>query len=332
MTIVMNIKTLSLCVVFFLTQFAAHAQFVTGNSMFVNIGTVFSVDSLVLIPTEGLNLGGNYVMNVEHVAVPGSPTGSIERKYVFNSPVNFSGSVGVIYKPSELNGNTESLLEVANSMSDESAFVTFTGSTRDLGMHYVSKDVADLDISMLTLVNGQSALPVTLTAFNAAKAENGVRLTWNTTQEANSDFFEIQHSTNGKAWRALDQIRAAGDSKVQNDYSFLHADPNGGDNLYRLKMVDRDKAFSYSQVRQILWDGMTALTVFPNPASDKLEVSAKRSILIEKLKILDSEGTLVKEIDASGKPIALQGLGAGHYVLKVIYKDGSSESRHFIKN
>jgi hypothetical protein len=310
----------------------SHAQFVTGNSMFVNIGTIFSVDSLVLIPTEGLNLGGDYVMNVEHVAVPGSPTGSIERKYVFNSPINFSGSVGVIYNPSELNGNTESLLEVANSISDESAFVTFTGSTRNLGMHYVSKDVADLDIRMLTLVNGQSALPVTLTAFNATKAENGIRLVWNTTQETNSDFFEIQHSTNGKVWLALDEIRAAGESKVLNDYSFLHADPSGGDNLYRLKMVDRDKTFSYSQIRQIVWDGLTALTVFPNPASDKLEVSAKRKILIEKLKILDSEGTLVKEIDASGKPITLQGLATGHYVLKVIYKGGSSESRHFIKN
>jgi hypothetical protein len=97
-------------------------------------------------------------------------------------------------------------------------------------------------------------------------------------------------------------------------------------------MVDQDKTFSYSQIRQIKWDGLPELTVFPNPASDKLEVSAKKKTLIEKLKILDSEGTLVKEIDASGKPIALQGLVTGHYVLKVIYKDGSFESRHFIKN
>jgi hypothetical protein len=307
------------------------AQIVTGNSFYIKGGTTVFLDSLVLTPTTDLPLNNN-ILNVSHNAIPGAPTSSIEKVFVFNNNFVFNGIAGVLYSPSQLAGNNESLLEIANSPLQNSNFVVLTGCTQDPANHYVFRDISNLTIRALTLVNGQSVLPVTLTAFNATKAENGVRLDWNTTQEANSDFFEIQHSTNGKAWRALDQIRAAGDSKVQNDYSFLHADPNGGDNLYRLKMVDRDKAFSYSQVRQILWDGMTALTVFPNPASDKLEVSAKRSILIEKLKILDSEGTLVKEIDASGKPIALQGLGAGHYVLKVIYKDGSSESRHFIKN
>lgn len=310
----------------------AKSQIVTGNSMFVQIGTVFSIDSLVLVPTEGLNLGDNYSLDVEYTAVPGNPQASIQKVYVFNKPVNFEGSVGIIYHPSQLNGNTESLLELANSWSDESGFVTMTGSTRDPAQHFVSKDVSGLDIRMMTLVNAQSALPVTLAAFQATKAEDGVRLDWNTTLETNSEYFEIQHSINGKVWHTLGKVAAAGESKLQNNYSFLHDDPQSGDNLYRLKMVDRDKTFAYSQIRQISWNSSGTFAVFPNPASDKLDIRTARKTPMEKLKILDTEGILVKEVNTPHKPVALQGLGAGHYVLQVIYADGTIESRHFVKN
>ncbi|WP_353721994.1 hypothetical protein [Dyadobacter sp. 676] len=171
------------------TSLAVRAQFVTGNSLYVKIGTTFSVDSLVLNPIEDLNLSNNYSLMVEHTAVPGNPNASIKKKYVFNNPINFSGNVGVIYDPAELNGNAESLLELANSWSDESGFVTMSGSARDLGKHLVSKDVADLDIRLLTLVNAQSVLPVTLVGFEAEKEGRNVQLCWKTSSETNSDFF-----------------------------------------------------------------------------------------------------------------------------------------------
>ncbi|GGM76861.1 hypothetical protein GCM10010967_05600 [Dyadobacter beijingensis] len=312
----------------------AHSQIVTGNSLYVKIGTVFSVDSLVFIPTEDLNLGNNYSLKVEHTAVPGSPNASIKKKYVFNNPVNFEGNLGVIYDPVQLNGNTESLLELANSMSDETAFVTLSGSTRDLAKHLVSKDVSGLDIGMLTLVNGQSALPVTLVDFSASRQENAVKLSWKTSFEANSDFFEIQRSANAKDWQALDRVASAGESRQATMYDFTDHAPVSGDNYYRLKMADRDGTFAFSQIRKVSWDG-DALTVFPNPAADRLEVTVKDWSKVVKVSVLDAAGHMVKDggagLNARERNVPVSGLTAGSYILRVEYRDGSSERTHFIK-
>lgn len=312
----------------------SNAQFVTGNSLFVNIGTVFSVDSLVFVPTEGLNLGDDYSLEVLHTAVPGNPKASIKKTFSFNKPVNFHGSVGIIYAPSQLNGNTESLLELANSWSDQSAFVTMTGSTRDLGMHYVSKDVSDLDLRILTLVDGQSALPVTLVAFDAEKEEKNVKLTWKTSFETNSDFFEIQRSPDAKEWQPLGRVASAGERKGQTFYDFTDGNPAAGDNYYRLKMADRDGSFAFSQIRKVSWAGGW-LAVFPNPAVDQLEVDAKEWAKVAKVRILNANGATVKETreiaGAGGKYLSLTGFKSGNYILQIIYRDGSSERAHFVK-
>ncbi len=330
----MNIKTLSLCLAFFLTKLAAHAQFVTGNSLFVNIGTVFSVDSLVLVPTEGLNLGDDYSLQVNYTAVPGVPNPSIKKTFVFNKPVNFHGSLGIIYAPSQLNGNTESLLELANSWSDQSAFVTMTGSTRDLGMHYISKDVADLDVRMLTLVNGQSALPVTLIAFDAEKGERAVKLTWKTSFETNSDFFEIQRSLDAKEWQPLGRVASAGESKGQASYDFTDDNPFAGDSYYRLKMADRDGTFAFSQIRKVSWAG-AGLAVFPNPAVDRLEVDVKDWSKVAKVRILNAAGRIVRDggiaLNSKQNNVPLTGFKPGNYILQIEYRDGHSERTHFVK-
>lgn len=330
----MKIKTsiaLALCCIW---SMQVQSQFVTGNSLFVNIGTVFSVDSLVFVPTEGLNLGDDYSLEVLHTAVPGNPNASIKKTFVFNKPVNFHGSLGVIYHPSQLNGNTESLLELANSWSDQSAFVIMTGSTRDLGMHYVSKDVADLDIRMLTLVNGQSALPVTLVAFDVEKEEKGVKLTWKTSFETNSDFFEVQRSQDAKEWQPLGRVASAGESRGQVSYNFTDGDPFAGENYYRLKMADRDGTFAFSQLRKVSWAG-GKLAVFPNPAIDRLEVDLKDWSKVVKVRILNADGRIVRDggmaLNSKQTNVPLTGFKPGNYILQIEYRDGSTERTHFVK-
>lgn len=319
---------LLLCVV------QGRAQIVTGNSMYVKIGTVLSMDSLVLNPSEDLNLGNNYSLTVVHAAVPGNPNASINKKYVFNNPINFHGNLGVIYDPGELNGNTESLLELANSFSDESGYVTMTGCTRDQGLHFVSKDVADLDIRLLTLVNGQSALPVTLVGFEVEKKEIGIRLSWKTASETNSDFFEIQRSADAKDWKPLGRVQSAGDSREQATYNYPDNEPMAGNNYYRLKMVDRDGTFAFSQVKMVSWNE-NALAVFPNPAADRLEMSVKDWSKVVGVKILNAGGAMVAErqrvAGSKEKHIPLTGFKSGTYILQVEYRDGSSETAHFVK-
>ena len=328
----MKNKYIILSLLLIMWSVQARAQIVTGSNMYVKIGTVLSMDSLVLVPTEDLNLGNNYSLSVSHTAVPGNPNASINRKYVFNNPVNFHGNVGIIYNPTELNGNTESMLELANSWSDESGFVTMSGSAHDLGLHFVSKDVADLDIRLLTLVNAQSALPVTLVAFDAEKEGRSVRLSWKTSLETNSDFFEIQRSRDAKNWKGLDRVQAAGESSQQATYGYTDAEPMAGTGYYRLKMVDRDGTFAFSQIRKVAWDGED-LVVFPNPAGDRLEMDVKDWSKVTKVSVLNAAGGVVKETAGARKEkhILLTGFESGSYILQIEYRDGSSERTHFVK-
>ncbi|WP_353720159.1 T9SS type A sorting domain-containing protein [Dyadobacter sp. 676] len=115
-------------------------------------------------------------------------------------------------------------------------------------------------------------MPVTLVSFEARVQEGQTALVWTTTEETNSDRFEIEHSTNGKAWTKVGTVLAKGESNVKVSYTFKHSQPVNGENLYRLKMIDADETFAYSAVRSVRLDVHSELTAYPNPVSDRLMI------------------------------------------------------------
>ncbi|WP_143828785.1 T9SS type A sorting domain-containing protein [Dyadobacter fermentans] len=323
-----------LVLLFIVSGKAAWAQITTGNELFAKANTIISLDSLVLVPSVDVDLS-NRSLTLAHTAVPGNPHASIGRQYLFDEPLLFSGDVGIIYRPSELNGNTESLLELSNSETNENGFVTFSGSSRDLAMHHVWKTVTGLNLKMLTLVNADAALPVALVAFHVRKEENGVEVAWETSFETNSDYFEIQRSGNAKDWQPIGRLSSAGESSQKTSYSYSDHAPMKGDNYYRLKMVDQDGTFAWSQIRKVTWDE-TALNIFPNPATDVLEMEAQDWLNVAQISVIDERGTVLKEqnpqTSSQRGSLSLEGLNAGSYILQARYFDGSVLRRHFIKH
>lgn len=121
-------------------------------------------------------------------------------------------------------------------------------------------------------------LPVTLVSFSAKKEGSTVTLAWATTEETNSDYFEIQRSLNGKTWNRLGTVKSQGESSVLVNYSFSDNTPGGGENLYRLKMVDNDKTFAYSAVRNVVFEDQSDFKPYPNPVSDKFLIQNYQQI------------------------------------------------------
>ena len=121
-------------------------------------------------------------------------------------------------------------------------------------------------------IRWEKPLPVTLVSFTATARENTTELVWVTSEETNSDRFEIQRSLNGKAWTAIGSVKAEGESKVRKTYDFVDQQAQIGNNLYRLKMIDMDGTFAFSSIRTVLIDGKELLMAYPNPASDRLLV------------------------------------------------------------
>jgi hypothetical protein len=79
----------------------------------------------------------------------------------------------------------------------------------------------------------------------------GVMLSWSTASENNNSMFLVEKSENGGDFVPAGTVRGAGNSKNEKKYNFLDAQPAGSKVNYRLKQVDFDGSFSYTDVLTI---------------------------------------------------------------------------------
>lgn len=126
----------------------------------------------------------------------------------------------------------------------------------------------------LSLVPTLTTLPVTLVDFHALQQpDHTVALQWETVQEQNSKYAEVQRSADGKTYLPIGQVAAAGNSSLPRGYTFIDKAPLTGRSFYRLKMVDMDGSFRYSKILQLATGaGGTAIKVYSNPFHDQLGV------------------------------------------------------------
>ncbi len=99
-----------------------------------------------------------------------------------------------------------------------------------------------------------SVLPVKLVSFIAAKSNSQAALTWVTTGEINSDSYIIERSADGRSFKNIGQV-LSNNREEQSTYNFTDTRPLDGINYYRLKMLDKDGAFTYSKVVTATFEG-----------------------------------------------------------------------------
>lgn len=76
----------------------------------------------------------------------------------------------------------------------------------------------------------------------------GVMLSWSTVAESNNSMFILEKSDNGIDFTTAGTIKGAGSTKSVKKYHFLDAQATTQKIHYRLKQVDFDGTFSYSEV------------------------------------------------------------------------------------
>ena len=99
-----------------------------------------------------------------------------------------------------------------------------------------------------TWVSGDSPLPVELTFFTANVSEGNIVLNWQTATEVNNYGFEVERSSQSAAgsWQNIGFVEGSGNSNSTKEYSFIDKDVANGDYSYRLKQIDTDGSYSYS--------------------------------------------------------------------------------------
>lgn len=93
----------------------------------------------------------------------------------------------------------------------------------------------------------EGVIPVELASFNASVVKGAVVLNWQTLSESNNYGFEVERkSTANSEWKNIAFIRGNGTSQRRHDYTFIDEPADAGSYNYRLKQIDFDGSFSYS--------------------------------------------------------------------------------------
>ncbi len=134
------------------------------------------------------------------------------------------------------------------------------------------------------LVNGiifgtSVILPVQLVQFIATKNDDGsVKVSWATAQEQNSDFYDVERSSDQTGWASIGTVKAKGFSSTTSNYFLTDKSPLSGTGYYRLKMVDLDGKFKYSPTVAVTTDkNSLPLVIYSNPFFDQIRLKINLS-------------------------------------------------------
>jgi hypothetical protein len=179
-----------------------------------------------------------------------------------------------------------------------------------------------------------SVLPLQLTGFAASVVNNAAVLKWTSSNERNVQGFYVEKSSNGTDFTRLAWV-AARNAAGNNAYS-LNDPLLAGISYYRLKMLDKDGAYTYSKVLVLNNRQVKGLSVYPNPvAGGNSMVSHGKAAAGATLQLVDLSGRIVAvykvQEEATQTSLELAGLAKGQYTL-VYRNNGSSVSTQITRN
>jgi hypothetical protein len=157
-------------------------------------------------------------------------------------------------------------------------------------------------------------VPVEFISFSANVNGNSIYLVWETASEVNNRGFEIQRLV-GKIWESLSFIEGNGTTTERNTYSFIDEEITSGKYLYRLKQIDFDGNYKFSQEleAQVNPVSFSLEQNYPNPFNPstkiKFSLPEKSYVKISVIDILGNQVSILKsgEIDSGFHELTFDG-------------------------
>ena len=177
----------------------------------------------------------------------------------------------------------------------------------------------------IILEPNNGTLPIKLLSFSGEKIGLTNLLNWVTATEVNASHFEIQKSVDGVGFDSIGILVAAGESYDPVEYSFEDNKPNSTFNYYRLKMIDKDGEYEYSNVI-FLENDLNSIdyAFYPNPTKDIVQYQYKGKIDEDlNIELLDHLGRIIRKQSTIGIegfnliPIDLSMLPSGQFWIKI---------------
>jgi hypothetical protein len=145
---------------------------------------------------------------------------------------------------------------------------------------------------------------------------NKTQVTWSVATQINNEKYIIEHSNDGRNFSTIGEITGDGTSNETKHYEYIHISPSIGMNYYRIKQVDFDGKYSFSDIASVRYDGSGETNIFPNPASSEVTITTTERT---SLQIMDVYGKLhsKQEISEGQNTINISGLPCGILIFVV---------------
>lgn len=278
------------------------SQFFQGSiifrAWFSKIGTATN-DPAVMLEIKGgtavTSLPASYTsLGTVTQTISGTPGAWVQLALVVNIPVN-------AYKKLEIS------IKTPNACSGNQAYVAID------------------DLCLLEPISG--LLPIVMTPLKATYSNGVSHLFWSSLQEQNSSYYEILKSRDGVNFNSIARVNAKGNSETEMNYHFKDILADAGLSYYRLKLVDKDGTYQYSNIAvlNVNVKGVNITGVYPAPFTNRVNITvstekADRAVL----NLFDNTGKLLvsqqQPINKGINNLVLANLGSlanGLYILKV---------------
>ncbi|MCE6987549.1 M1 family aminopeptidase [Dyadobacter sp. CY323] len=235
-----------------------------------------------------------------------------------------------------------------NSVTNEEKLVilnnTFSGQTFNENLGFEANElIFDPDVWLITrnntLTKLPDPLPVTFSNFKSICAGGDVMLEWETSEEKNADFFEIQKSSDAIRWNGIGRIEAAGNSLEKKTYSFRDIAAAAEHYYYRVAEKDYDGKMHYTRIisSQCRAASRIAILLAPNPVKNRLIFRVDNRNGGAQASVLHINGTAANSRLTDfpvhdNNDVDVGSLPGGLYILKLRSNDGSNDtSVRFLK-
>ena len=138
-------------------------------------------------------------------------------------------------------------------------------------------------------------LPIDLIRFSAIEMDGEIEVKWTTAVEINNDYFEVEYSYDSETFTELKKVKAVGNSVQKKDYSCRYSNQDKSKKIYfRLKQVDFNGAFKYSNIITVDKPETSAINGYYNSDNEKITI---------KFKLDYPQSVSLSLVDLSGKII-----------------------------
>lgn len=282
-------------------------------------------DTVYVEPTA-MMVGNKYVMRRHYVIKTAMNPVGTKRVRLYYSNADFADLQSVV--PS-LTSHSQLVITKYNG-PDEDGIFDMSGGTVTLipsaqittgtafGQYYLEFDVSGF--SEFWIHTGNLPLPVTMKNFSVSHCNNNACLQWIVADEKNLSKYEIEKSADAINFEKINEVLATNSTQ----YNCVDTKPYEGKNFYRLKMIDIDGRFNYSDIKDIVFQsGKWNVSIVPT-YNERGIYTLYSNKEVQNVSVFDVNGKMLHTLNFPKGNIDISHITSGMYMIKVNTADEST--------